>query len=106
MNPIKTFKKGGVHPEENKLSAELPIQDFPMPKQIIVPLGQCLGAPAECIVNKGDRVLTGQLIGTAKGFVSANVPVVPRCPCLIPLPPSGILHPCSCAHIPHSPRKR
>ena len=73
MNPIKTFHKGGVHPEENKLSADLPIQDFPMPKQIIVPLGQCLGAPAECIVNKGDRVLTGQLIGTAKGFISANV---------------------------------
>ena len=73
MNPIKTFQKGGVHPEENKLSAHLPIQDFPMPKQIIVPLGQCLGAPAECIVKKGDRVLTGQLIGTAKGFVSANV---------------------------------
>ena len=73
MNPIKTFPRGGVHPEENKLSAHLPIQDFPMPKQIIVPLGQCLGAPAECIVKKGDRVLTGQLIGTAKGFVSANV---------------------------------
>ena len=73
MNPIKTFQKGGVHPEENKLSAHQPIQDFPMPKQIIVPLGQCLGAPAECIVKKGDRVLTGQLIGTAKGFVSANV---------------------------------
>ncbi len=73
MNPIKTFPRGGVHPEENKLSAHLPIQDFPMPKQIIVPLGQCLGAPADCIVNKGDRVLTGQLIGTAKGFVSANV---------------------------------
>ena len=73
MNPIKTFKKGGVHPEENKISAHQPIQDFPMPKQIIVPLGQCLGAPADCIVAKGDRVLTGQLIGTAKGFVSANV---------------------------------
>ena len=73
MNPLKTFSKGGVHPEENKISAYQPIQDFPMPKQIIVPLGQCLGAPADCIVKKGDRVLTGQLIGTAKGFVSANV---------------------------------
>ena len=73
MNPIKTFPRGGVHPEGNKLSAYQPIQDFPMPKQIIVPLGQCLGAPAECIVKKGDRVLTGQLIGTAKGFISANV---------------------------------
>ncbi len=73
MNPIKTFKKGGVHPEGNKFSADQPIKDFPMPKQISVPLGQCLGAPADGIVNKGDRVLTGQLIGTAKGFVSANV---------------------------------
>ena len=52
MNPIKTFKKGGVHPEENKFSADQPIQDFPMPKQLIVPLGQCLGAPAECIVKQ------------------------------------------------------
>lgn len=73
MNPIKTFPKGGVHPEENKLTADKPIQDFPLPKQIIVPLGQCLGAPADCIVQKGDHVLTGQLIGTAKGFISANV---------------------------------
>lgn len=73
MNPIKTFPKGGVHPEENKLSSDQPIQDFPLPKQLIVPMGQCLGAPAECIVKKGDHVLTGQLIGTAKGFISANV---------------------------------
>ena len=68
MNPIKTFKKGGVHPEENKLSADMPIQDFPMPKQIIVPLGQCLGAPAECIVNKGDHVL--YVVSILKDFVS------------------------------------
>lgn len=73
MNPIKTFSKGGVHPEENKLSASKPIKTIPLPKQIIVPLGQCLGAPSECIVNKGDHVKTGQLIGTSKGFVSANI---------------------------------
>lgn len=73
MNPLKTFPKGGVHPKEHKLSANEPIINFPLPKQIIVPMGQCLGAPAECIVQKGDTVKTGQLIGTAKGFVSANV---------------------------------
>lgn len=73
MNPLKTFPKGGVHPKEYKISADKPIIDFPMPKQIIVPLGQCLGAPADCIVQKGDTVKTGQVIGTAKGFVSANV---------------------------------
>ena len=73
MNPLKTFPKGGVHPKENKLSANEPIINIPLSKQIIVPMGQCLGAPADCIVQKGDTVKTGQLIGTAKGFVSANV---------------------------------
>ena len=73
MNPIKTFPKGGVHPEENKLSSDQPIITFEIPKQVIIPLGQCLGAPAEPIVAKGDKVKVGQLIATAKGFISANV---------------------------------
>ena len=73
MNPIKTFPKGGVHPEENKLSSDQPIITFEIPKQAIIPLGQCLGAPAEPIVAKGDKVKVGQLIATAKGFISANV---------------------------------
>ena len=73
MNPKRTFPKGGVHPEENKLSSDKPIITFPIPKQVIIPLGQCLGAPAEAIVKKGDEVKVGQLIGTAKGFISANV---------------------------------
>ena len=73
MNPIKTFRLGGVHPEENKLSSGQPIRDFEIPKQVIIPLGQCLGAPAEPVVAKGDKVKVGQLIATAKGFISANV---------------------------------
>lgn len=73
MNPIKTFNKGGVHPEENKLSKDSPIVVFPIPEHVIIPMGQCLGAPAEPIVQKGDKVKAGQLIGTAKGFISANV---------------------------------
>lgn len=73
MNTKKTFPKGGVHPEENKLSSDKHIITFPVPKQAIIPLGQCLGAPAEAIVKKGDEVKVGQLIGTAKGFISANV---------------------------------
>ena len=73
MNPKKTFPIGGVHPEENKLSSDKPIITFPIPKQVIIPLGQCLGAPADAIVKKGDEVKVGQIIGTAKGFISANV---------------------------------
>ncbi|MBR0323868.1 MAG: electron transporter RnfC, partial [Bacteroidales bacterium] len=59
MNPKKTFHQGGVHPEENKLSSDKPIITFPIPKQVIIPLGQCLGAPAEAIVKKGDEVKVG-----------------------------------------------
>lgn len=73
MNRIRTFNKGGVHPEENKLSKDEPIVVFPIPEHVIIPMGQCLGAPAEPIVQKGDKVKAGQLIGTAKGFISANV---------------------------------
>ncbi|MBP9995470.1 MAG: electron transport complex subunit RsxC [bacterium] len=73
MNPVKTFRLGGVHPEENKLSSGQPIRDFEIPKQVIIPLGQCLGTPSEPIVAKGDKVKVGQLIATAKGFISANV---------------------------------
>ena len=36
-------------------------------------LSQHIGAPAKAIVNKGDQVLVGQVIGEANGFVSANV---------------------------------
>lgn len=70
---FKTFKIGGVHPEANKLSAAKPIEDAQLPKVAIIPLGQHIGAPATAIVQKGDTVKVGQLIGEATGFVSANI---------------------------------
>lgn len=70
---LKTFKIGGVHPPENKLSSGEKIQVLPVPEQVIIPLGQHIGAPATPVVQKGDKVKAGQLIATATGFVSANV---------------------------------
>ncbi len=70
---MKTFKIGGVHPKENKLSAGQKIQVVPLPKQAIIPLSQHLGAPAVPVVEKGAEVKVGQLIAKAGGFVSANV---------------------------------
>lgn len=70
---MKTFRIGGVHPEENKLSARRKIQVVPLPKQAIIPLSQHLGAPAVPVVEKGAEVKVGQLIAQAGGFVSANV---------------------------------
>ena len=45
-----------------------------MPKgDMVFPMSQHIGAPAKPIVNKGDKVLVGQKIGEASGFISANI---------------------------------
>ncbi len=65
---------GGIHPAEHKtLSNRTPIQPAPLPKQLIVPLAQHLGAPAESCVQLGERVLKGQKIADAAGLISAPV---------------------------------
>ncbi len=64
---------GGVHPNDNKISAGVAIERVPLPKQAIVPLSQHIGAPAQPIVAKGDSVKVGQLIAQCGSFMSANV---------------------------------
>ena len=73
MGILRTFALGGIHPDENKLSSNAAIEEIPVPKQAIVPLGQNLGAPSKPIVKKGDDVKVGQLIAEAGGFISTNI---------------------------------
>ncbi len=70
---LKTFPKGGVHPPENKLSADKKIETLALPKLVNIPVSQHLGVPAKLIVNKNDYVKVGQLIAEQGGFVSANI---------------------------------
>ncbi|MDO5016733.1 MAG: electron transport complex subunit RsxC [Porphyromonas sp.] len=70
---LKTFRIGGVHPPEKKLSNNTPIQVLPLPESVQIPLGQHIGAPAEALVKKGDQVKVGTLIAKANGFISANI---------------------------------
>ena len=70
---IKTFSMGGIHPEENKLTHEVPTIVADLPKQAIFPLSQHIGAPAKPVVAKGDKVKVGTLIAEAGGFVSAPI---------------------------------
>lgn len=70
---MKTFKMGGVHPEENKISTQAAIEVMPLPKQVAVLMNQHLGAPATPIVAKGDKVKVGQLIAEAQTFMCANI---------------------------------
>ncbi len=69
----RTFRIGGVHPEENKLTHEVMTKVAPLPKQAIFPLSQHIGAPAKPVVAKGDKVKVGTLIAEAGGFVSAPI---------------------------------
>ncbi len=65
---------GGIHPYDGKeLSKDKPIKDILPKGDLVYPLSQHIGAPAQPIVKKGDRVLVGQKIAEAGGFVSAPV---------------------------------
>ena len=70
---LLTFK-GGVHPYDGKeLSKEKPIQAVLPKGELVYPLSQHIGAPAKPVVEKGERVLVGQKIAEAGGFVSAPI---------------------------------
>ena len=70
---IRTFRIGGIHPEENKLTHEVATVTAALPKQAIFPLSQHIGAPAKPVVQKGNKVKVGTLIAEAGAFVSAPI---------------------------------
>lgn len=68
-----TFR-GGVHPYDGKdLSKDKPMKTIVPKGEMVYPLSQHIGAPAVPLVKKGDRVLAGQKIAEAGGFVSAPI---------------------------------
>ncbi|MGI6478104.1 MAG: electron transport complex subunit RsxC [Salinivirgaceae bacterium] len=70
---LKTFKMGGVHPPENKISANSPIEVLPLPETVTIPISQHIGVPSQILVQKNDKVKVGTLIAKQNGFVSANI---------------------------------
>ncbi len=70
---FKTFRMGGVHPPEGKITSGKAIEAFPIGTEMVFMASQHLGAPSEVLVAKGDKVLVGQPIAKATGFVSAQL---------------------------------
>ncbi len=72
VNEVKKMKHlffGGIHPAYRKeLSANITPSDPVIPKQVIIPLSQHIGAPCEPLVKVGDKVLRGQKIGDGEGL--------------------------------------
>ena len=70
---ILTFK-GGVHPYDGKeLSKDVAVRKVLPKGEVVIPVAQHIGAPAKPVVEVGQRVLKGQLIAEAAGFISANI---------------------------------
>ena len=70
---LPTFRNG-VHPPENKdLTSGIPSRRLPFPDEIILPLSQHIGRPAEALVKPGDRIERGDVIAAASGYVSSYV---------------------------------
>ena len=60
---------GGVHPKENKSYAESrPVEVFPEPDLLVIPMSQHIGAPCLPLVKKGDPVTVGQKLGDNEGL--------------------------------------
>ena len=70
----KATFRGGIHMYDGKdLSKDKPTTVLLPKGELVFPMSQHIGAPAKPIVTVGDRVLAGQRIGEAQGFVSAHV---------------------------------
>ena len=70
---MKTFRKGGIHPHENKLTANNPILELPVPEELVIPTSQNIGATSKPCVKAGDWVGRGEMIAEAGGFVGAPI---------------------------------
>ena len=69
----KTFERGAHIPHYKETTEREAIQDLPLPKELIIPLKQHLGAPNQPLVAAGEKVTAGQKIGDSEAFVSAPV---------------------------------
>lgn len=65
---------GGIHPPTNKTQSNLtPIKQAALPAKLIIPLHQHVGNSARPVVEAGQHVLKGQLIGAPEGHLSSAV---------------------------------
>ena len=64
---------GGVEIPHKKWTSDNAIAVMDVPRRVVIPMRQHLGAPCEPVVKRGDAVKAGQVIGDSKGYVSAPI---------------------------------
>lgn len=70
---LKTFRIGGIHPNDRKISARKEIKMVAIPDQVIIPLNQHIGAACQPMVKRGQQVKVGTQIGKTVGYLSTNI---------------------------------
>lgn len=68
-----TFRRGGIHPPENKTTSGSAIIEMPLPRRVTLSMSQHIGNAAIPVVKRGDHVQRLNLVGKADGYVSANI---------------------------------
>ena len=66
-------KLNGIRLAHNKGTKKCETVDFLLPKSVIIPMSQHMGAPCDSLVKKGDEVTVGQKIGDSGAFMSAPI---------------------------------
>lgn len=73
-----TYDLGKLHgglrlPGHKSESAANPIKEIPIPAQLVLPIEQHVGEPAQPVVGVGDRVQKGQLVAEPDGEMGAPI---------------------------------
>ncbi|NLZ69910.1 MAG: electron transport complex subunit RsxC [Clostridiaceae bacterium] len=71
--PKTWYFKGGIHPQENKNTADHESVTMPIPKRVILPLRQHIGAICEPTVEVGDQVFVGQVVADSTATISVPI---------------------------------
>ena len=69
----KVLNGGGVRVPHHKDTANLQTEDLPIPEMVVLTMQQHAGAPCRPVVQKGDKVYVGTLVGEATAAVSTNI---------------------------------
>lgn len=71
-NAIKAFR-GGISASHHKGTEDCQTIKMGVPKKVVIPMLQHIGAPCNPLVKKGDMVKVGQKIGESDAFISSPV---------------------------------
>ena len=63
----------GIHVKHNKNTAASTVHIMPTPDKVVIPMAQHMGPPCDVMVNVGDTVKVGQVVGDSTSMMTAPI---------------------------------